>query len=83
MRAGGARHWRLICWLMGVTEEKSLCSCRGFCLGSRFSHTQPYRYLKLPKGPYGIDAIAGPKRLQAPLAKANSTEVPETLQQKS
>ena len=27
----GARYWRLIGWLMGVTEEiKSPCGCRGF-----------------------------------------------------
>ena len=27
----GARYWRLICWLMGVTEEiKSPYFCRGF-----------------------------------------------------
>ena len=27
----GARYWRLVCWLIGVTEEiKSPCQCRSF-----------------------------------------------------
>ena len=36
----GARYWRLICWLMGVVEEKSPCGSRSFgWLGSTTSST--------------------------------------------